>query len=85
MTTILDILDEYAQAIRGSWGDIDGRSMKLQINEVTDWIRENGITDLTEFEVKKWRYRLNICISGEGHWTEFCDYDEDCEEWDPWE
>ena len=20
-------------------------------------------------------------ISGEGHWTEFC---EDCEEWDPW-
>ena len=82
MTTILDILDEYAQAIRGSWGDIDGRSMKLEINEVTDWIRENGITDLTEFEVKKWRYRLDICISGEGHWTEFC---EDCEEWDPWE
>ena len=68
----LDILYEYGEAIRGYWGEIDGRQMRGEIQDIAEWIRD----DDSSWTREKIRLRLNICPLGNGHWAEYCkDYD----------
>lgn len=78
--TTADLLDEYAQALRGSWGDIDGRSGQISLNCLSAMIREFGNAPLTDSEVARLRYDLGVCPHGGSHWTDYCD--DECEETD---
>lgn len=62
------ILREYGGAIRGDWGDIDGRSVKRVLEEIADVIE--GKKPSPSLEV--WRVDLSLCPSGEGHWRRHC-------------
>ena len=75
MTTTADLLDQYGQALRGSWSDIDGRSQKLALLELSAAIREHGNEPLTEEQVQKLRDELNVCDGGGGHWGWHCTED----------
>ena len=79
-TTTADLLDEYARALRGSWGDIDGRSEQIVLNELAAAIREYGNAPLGTSEVLRLRDYLGVCSYGGGHWTFYCDEDDECEE-----
>lgn len=72
MTTTADLLDEYAQALRGAWGDIDGRGEKIALNTLSEAMRTHGTSSLYPSEVKRLREALDVCDKGLGHWTEFC-------------
>lgn len=61
------IMNEYFEALRGSWGDIDGRSEKASWIAFRDRVDANG-TDLYAL-----RAILDLCPLGLGHWMEFCD------------
>ena len=75
MTTTADLLDEYGQALRGSWGDIDGRSEKAALLSLSEAIREHGNDDLEEVTVRELRDSLGVCPEGGGHWEYFCTED----------
>lgn len=76
MTTTADLLDEYAQALRGYWGDIDGRTEQTALNILSEAMRTHGTAALEPGEVKRLRETLDVCDKGLGHWTDFCgDYD----------
>lgn len=62
-------LREWASAIRGDWGDIDGRSVKAELNGIADAIEGVGHADWT---IERWREDLSLCPSGEGHWRRHC-------------
>ena len=78
--TTADLLDEYARALRGSWGDIDGRSEQISLNELAAAIRKHGSNPLVDSEVLKLRDDLGVCLHGGGHWTDYCDENDECEE-----
>lgn len=75
--TCADLLDEYARALRGSWGSIDGRSEQTSLNNLAEAFRMYGNDRLLPKDVDKLRADLGVCPHGKRHWTEFCD--EDCE------
>ena len=71
--TTADLLDEYAQALRGAWGGIDGRSEKAKLADLSALIRTQGAEPLDEQQITTARDNLGICPTGGGHWTDFCD------------
>ena len=73
MTTdiIAAALREYGDAFRGSWGDVDGRAVKLVMDSFSDAIE--GIGSSAGYTLEEWRNYLDLCPYGLGHWTEFCD------------
>ena len=76
--TAIDVLREYAQAIRGNW-NIDGRTVKADLDYLADEI-EGNLQELTEKELRELRLCSNICPRGNGCWTggmAFCDKCED--------
>lgn len=80
--TAIDVLREYAQAIRGSWIHIDGRTVKADLEWIADQI-EGNLHELDEKERRELRICSGICPRGEGCWTggmAFCDKceDEEC-------
>lgn len=76
VVTTASLLREYASALRGSWGGIDGRSEKIALNSLADSIDAAGNTPLPARDVENLRNDLGVCPTGQGHWTEFCD--EEC-------
>lgn len=79
--TAIDVLREYAQAIRGNW-NIDGRTVKADLDYLADEI-EGNLHELDEKELRELRLCSNICPRGNGCWTgdlAFCDKcgDEEC-------
>ena len=78
--TTADLLDEYARALRGSWGGIDGRHEQASLNCLSAAIREYGSNPLADSKVLSLRDALGVCPHGGGHWTEYCDEDDKCEE-----
>lgn len=80
--TAIDVLREYAQAIRGNW-NIDGRTVKADLDYLADQIEVNLHDELTDKELRELRLCSNICPRGNGCWTgdaAFCDKceDEEC-------
>lgn len=58
------ILDDWATAIRGNWGGIDGRTCRMELNEISAYLRGEKET-LTLQDV-------GVCKLGEWgpHWDE---------------
>ena len=67
------ILNGWADAIRGDWSSIDGRSCREQLWEITRYL--TGGQDALTFE------DVGICVKGKygGHWFGNS-YDHNCEE-----
>jgi hypothetical protein len=65
------ILDNYADALRGDWGSIDGRSERRALNELTTFMR--GDTDICD------EADLGVCVKGPygAHWFNN-GFDHDC-------
>ncbi len=57
---------EYAQAIRGDWGDFDGRTERDVIN---GWTEE--IETPTDQTIEQFRASHGLCPDGNGHWEGF--------------
>lgn len=80
--TAVDVLREYAHAIRGSWIHIDGRTVRADLEWFADEI-EGNLRQLDEEELRDLRLGSGICPRGEGCWTggiglcDKCD-DEEC-------
>lgn len=72
----VQILREYADALRGAWGGIDGRNEKVTLNEIADVIA----SDAPPPPLETMRLRANLCPNGGGHWSEFCDSNFECVE-----
>jgi hypothetical protein len=51
--TPIEGLRYYADALRGDWGSIDGRSEKAALNEYIDWAREVDAATTTEADVMR--------------------------------
>lgn len=65
---VYTVMQEWAQAIRGDWVSIDGRSIRSQVDEFVQQLREPS-----ERSLEEWRVRLGICTDGQGHWERYCD------------
>lgn len=63
--TAVDVLREYAEAIRGNW-NIDGRTVKADLNYLAD---QMTASELTDKEAKELRLGINICPRSHGFWT----------------
>ena len=76
--TAIDVLREYAQAIRGNW-NIDGRTIRSDLDYLADEI-ENNLHQLDEKELRALRMCSGICPRGQCCWTMYCDKceDEEC-------
>ncbi len=59
-----NVLDDWATAIRGDWGSIDGRTCRDELGEVSRFLRGDRDT-LTQEDV-------GVCIKGEfgAHWDD---------------
>lgn len=71
MSITAQALREYAAALRGYWGGIDGRSEMIALNGLADQIETPTTTDIVSL-----RRVLDVCETGYGHWHDYCD--EDC-------
>lgn len=63
MDALTQAMSEYARAIRGDWSDFDGRTMRSVIDSWVDEIRVPSDESLAY-----WRGRMNLCLTGGGHW-----------------
>ncbi|AYN58129.1 hypothetical protein PBI_JUDY_59 [Arthrobacter phage Judy] len=61
---IAQAIREYGQAIRGSWGDLDGRSVLSVLEGVADELE--GRREPRTLE--QHRDDMGICPDGGGHW-----------------
>ena len=60
LKTAADILDVWAEAIRGDWGSIDGRSCRYQLNKISGYLRgPQGNLDATD---------VGVCTIEGPHW-----------------
>lgn len=71
-TTPADLLDQYGEAMRGSWGDIDGRLIRSQLGRISDLMRKHGDKALSSKLLRDTRFHLDLCLFGEGHWDRYC-------------
>lgn len=62
--TIAQALNEYGQALRGDWGDFDGRSAKAILDDFAAELR--GTREPSTIE--RHRAELGLCPDGGGHW-----------------
>lgn len=72
MSNNADLLKEYGWAIRRNWGDIDGRSEKMGLDDLAESIEEVGNGQLSDYRTWQLRMMLSICQHGEGHWEHEC-------------
>lgn len=66
MRAATQALREYGSCIRGDWGDIDGRGVRDDLDELASALEGEDKT------IEQWREQLGMCPSGEGHWTRHC-------------
>ena len=67
VATVQRVLGEWAQAIRGDWGSIDGRTCRDQLDDLAE-----ALTSDTKTDIKQLRDDSGICPHGGGHWTMYC-------------
>lgn len=63
------MLEELGQAYRGSWKDVDGRTIKREMTYISDCLDINNKL----VSIHNFREEWDLCPAGDGHWTEFCD------------
>lgn len=79
MKVIAQALREYGAAIRGDWSELDGRSVRGQLDQFADAI-ETG--DEADKPIEWWRAECGVCPDGGGHWSGswagHCETDDGC-------
>jgi hypothetical protein len=65
---IAQVVTEYGSAFRLDWGNVDGRWVRDNMNDIAMWVRSPG----TFLSLEEARRSLDLCPAGEGHWTEHC-------------
>ena len=78
MNVIAQAIREYGQAIRGDWGSIDGRSVRIEMNKLADAVEEGNPSHR---DIQWWRNELGICPHGCMHWTMYCEDYPSCEQY----
>ena len=76
----LDVLDELAFAIAKDSSilqDIDGRTVKHNLLEISSELWRSGFDPMQENRLRSLRFDLNLCPEGQRHWSFHCN---DCEE-----
>ena len=68
-------LNEYGQAMRGDWSQVDGRSVRDQMEEFSSAV-EGG--EESAWTMQQWRQSLGVCPDGGGHWNYYCETDVGC-------
>jgi hypothetical protein len=68
------LAQQLGRAYRGDWLDFDGRTLRDQLNDLSDVV-SGGIT------VARYRASNSLCPYGHGHWDEYCR--DDCAEKTP--
>ena len=66
-----DVLREYASALRGDWGSIDGRSEKIALNRLADAVEYYGTATLKQIDLVGLRLAAGVTPSGSGEWYDF--------------
>jgi hypothetical protein len=72
LTKAAEYLDQWGQAVRHSWADFDGRSAKIELKYISDFMRgridDNPLSGI-------------VCIKGDygPHWAYFYREDHACE------
>lgn len=68
--TILNVakaLNEYGEAFRGDWSDIDGRGVRTEMGTISAWL-----TSDTPVTIDTMRNELGLCPNGDRHWEYYC-------------
>lgn len=74
--TCTDILREYADALRGSWGEIDGRGEKEALYTLAAAIEQVGPhEELDPVHTMALRNVMGLCLEGHAHWSHECGTD----------
>lgn len=68
------VLREYGAAMRGDWGNIDGRAVRGDLEDIAGWI-DNPVAFPGLLAARE---QVGICRSGGGHWIDYCT-EEECE------
>lgn len=66
---VAQALAEYGAAIRGDWGDLDGRSVRYQLDDLVALLRKQPTPAPT---IEHLRMEMGVCPRGGGHWTQYC-------------
>ena len=66
-----DVLREYAGALRGDWGSIDGRSEKIALNRLADAVEYYGTATLKQIDLVGLRLAAGVTPSGSGEWYDY--------------
>ena len=66
-----DVLREYASALRGDWGSIDGRSEKIALNRLADAVEYYGTATLKQIDLVGLRLAAGVTPSGSGEWYDY--------------
>jgi hypothetical protein len=64
----VSLAQELGRAYRGDWSDFDGRSLRNELDALSDIV--SGKADAAGF-----RASADLCPRGGGHWTEYCTSD----------
>ena len=75
MSTVANLLVEYGNAMRGDWGDIDGRSVLSDLENMAGLVDLFGNQEIPDGLVVAARYSAYLCPAGNGHWRDWCDKD----------
>lgn len=68
ISLVQTLLREYGEAVRGDWGEIDGRWVQRDLEAISYALDETEVPE----SLLTFRNRLDLCPSGEGHWSEHC-------------
>ena len=69
---IARLLSEFGSAIGSSWGSIDGRVIRIDMDNFASWVEAPESMP----DIETCRDQIGICPRGGGHWADYCD--EDC-------
>lgn len=75
---VLMVLREWADAIRGDWGSIDGRSVRADMNLMADTLLAANHDSGSQVTVRALRQTMGVCAVGGGHWEWYCNDGRDC-------
>jgi hypothetical protein len=65
----ITLMQELGQCWRGDWSGFDGRTLRSELDALADLMRQPEVSD---GDVVKYRYNEGMCLTGGGHWNDYC-------------
>lgn len=73
MTTIADIIRQYAGACAAQAGHLSRQSTVKNLQCIADAVEHYGNAEVTTLDVIYLRNRLYLCTGGRSHWQHDCE------------